>query len=120
MEGDRLLTFAKLLGVDEADIEDVFAPELYATILNQSFTLTGARKLTGQRLLDADLTTTRLLKKAEAYFRVLPPTVTEFDHFTPADWLFRHPELLDGTTPDVEETLRRAEVIITALNQIIL
>ena len=29
------------------------------------------------------------LKKAEAYFRVLPPEVPEFNHFTPAAWLFR-------------------------------
>jgi predicted ATP-dependent endonuclease of OLD family len=116
MESDRLLTFASILGVDEADIEDVFTPALYATILNQAFGLAGANVLTAQKLLDADAGTTRLLKKAEACFRVLPPEAAEFDHFTPADWLFQHPNLLDGTTPDVTETLDRAEKVITILN----
>jgi predicted ATP-dependent endonuclease of OLD family len=116
MESDRLLTFASILGFDEADIEDVLTPALYATILNQAFGLAGANELTAQKLIDVDAGTTRLLKKAEACFRVLPPEAPEFDHFTPADWLFQHPGLLDGDTPDVTETLQRADKVISALN----
>jgi energy-coupling factor transporter ATP-binding protein EcfA2 len=119
MEGDRLLTFASILGFDEADIEDVFTPALYATILNQAFGLAGANELTAKKLLDVDAGTTRLLKKAEACFRVLPPEAPEFDHFTPADWLFQHPGLLDGDAPEVTETLERADKVITALNSLL-
>jgi predicted ATP-dependent endonuclease of OLD family len=118
MESDRLLTFASVLGVDEADAEDVFSPALFARALNQAFNLTGANELTAQKLVDADPNTTRLLKKAEAYFRVLPPAAREFDHFTPADWLFTHPELLNGDSPEVVDTLERAERVITALNKL--
>jgi predicted ATP-dependent endonuclease of OLD family len=118
MESERLLTFASILEVDEADIEDVFSPALYAKVLNQCFNLTGANELTAQKLLDADNSTTRLVKKAEAYFRVLPPEAPNFNHFIPADWLFRHPELLDADTPDVSETLERAERVITAVNRL--
>jgi energy-coupling factor transporter ATP-binding protein EcfA2 len=118
MESDRLLTFASVLGVDEADAEDVFSPALYARILNQAFDLAGANELTAQKLIDADPNTTRLVKKAEAYFRVLPPAAPEFDHFTPADWLFTHPDLLAGDSPEVVETLERAERVITALNKL--
>jgi len=119
LESDRLLTFATILGTDEADLEDVFSPALYARILNEAFTLTGENELTAQKLIDADTGTTRLVKKAEAYFRVLPPNSPEFDHFTPAEWLFRHPELLDGDAPEVTESLERAERVISAVNKVL-
>jgi hypothetical protein len=119
MEGDRLLTFATILGVEEADIEDVLSPALYAKILNQAFTLVEENELTAKKLIDADPNTARLVKKAEAYFRVLSPAAPEFDHFTPADYLFQHPDLLTGDAPEVTQTLERAERVIAALNKII-
>jgi energy-coupling factor transporter ATP-binding protein EcfA2 len=118
MEGARLLTFASLLGLEEADIEDVFDAGLYALILNQAFHLVGVSEATRQKLIDADQTTTRLVKKAEAYFRILPPASPEFDHFTAADFLFQHPDLLTTETTEVSETLTRAERVISALNNI--
>jgi len=57
------LTFATVLGLEEADLEDVFDPDLYAKVLNQAFNLTGTNEATGQKLLDADTNTTRLVKK---------------------------------------------------------
>jgi predicted ATP-dependent endonuclease of OLD family len=119
MEGDRLLTFATVLGVEEADIEDVFSPVVYAEILNQAFKLAGTEQATAQRLLDADKNTSRLLKKAEAYFAVLSPGAPQFDHFTPADWLFQNPSVLDKDEPEVNETLKRAEQVISALNKLL-
>jgi hypothetical protein len=59
-----------------------------------------------------------LVKKAKAYMRVLPPETPQFDHFSPVDWLFRHPELLDGDTPEVLETLERAERVVAAVNKL--
>lgn len=113
-----MLTFASILGIEEADLEDVFAPDLYARLLNQAFQLTGASEATGQRLLDADQSTIRLVKKAEAFFRVLPPETEQFDHYAPFAWLFLHPELLEGDSPEVTATLERAERVINAINQI--
>lgn len=118
MESNRLLTFASVLGLEEADLEDVFSPDLYARILNQAFNLTGANEVTGQKLIEADQNTIRLVKKAEAYFRVLPPEISEFDHYTPVEWLFTHPELLDGDAPEIVTTLERAERIADAVNQL--
>lgn len=119
MEGERLLTFASVLRIEEADIEDVFSPSSYARILNQAFNLTGADEITSQKLIDADPNTSRLVKKAEAYFRVLPPEVPKFDHYTPAEWLFSHPEFLDEDSPDISATLERAERVVGALNTIL-
>lgn len=119
LENGKLLTFATILGLEEADIEDVFAPSLYASILNHAFGLDSSQRLTTDELEAASSSSTRLLKKAEACFAVLPPETPEFDHFLPADWLFRNPSILDSDVPEVNETLERAERTIAALNNLI-
>lgn len=119
LETDRLLTFASLLGADEADIEDVFIPSLYVRIVNEAFGLQGKDKLTVTKVEAADKETIRLVKKVEASFRTLSPDAPEFDHFTPAGWLFRNPGWLDSTDADVVQTLERAEKIVEALNALL-
>ena len=115
----RLLDFATLLGQPEADVEDVFAPEVYAQIINDAFRLMGADKLTVERLQTAQPPTPRLLKRTEACFRVMSPSAREFDHFRPAEWLFVNPAILDGDTLAVTATLDRAERVIKALNALL-
>ena len=119
LESERLLNFATVLGLEEADIEDVFSPALYAEVINNAFDLPAANRATAQSLVDADKNTIRLVKKAEAFFGVLPPGAPEFDHFTPADWLFRNPGVLDQNIPEVNQTLDYAEKVITALNRLL-
>jgi predicted ATP-dependent endonuclease of OLD family len=119
LESDRILTFATLLGVDEADIEDIFAPALFATIINSAFNLPSDQQADAQKLAVANPNTTRLVKKAEAFFAVLPPDAPEFDHFTPAEWLFRNAQALSGDSVEVTETLKRAEAVIAAINKIL-
>lgn len=119
LEGDRILTFATLLKLEEADAEDVFAPELYCRIVSEAFRLDAGHRPTDQTLEAADTSTTRLVKKAEAFFRTLPPDAPAFDHFTPAAWLFRNPELLDGDEAPVTETLNRADAVIKKLNDVL-
>jgi hypothetical protein len=87
--------------------------------VNLAFELPAGQQVDANKLLDADRNTTRRVKKMEAYFGVLPPGAPEFNHFTPAEWLFRNPGVLDGDTPDVVETLERAEKVISALNKIL-
>jgi energy-coupling factor transporter ATP-binding protein EcfA2 len=112
----RLTTFAEILALPEADVEDIFHPDLYLSIVNQAFELQGNNKLTIAKINDAAPDTGRLVKKVEAAFRVLPPSAPEFDHFTPADWLVRNPAELDGAGPGVSETLDRAEKVIKEIN----
>lgn len=119
LENERLLTFASLLGLEEADIEDVFAPTFFSSVLNRSFELPLKNHLTADSLIAADPNTSRLVKKAEAFFRVLPPELPEFDHYTPAEWLFRNSTVLDGSSQDVLDTLKQAETVIRALNRIL-
>jgi energy-coupling factor transporter ATP-binding protein EcfA2 len=119
LEGNRMLTFATILGLQEADVEDVFAPALYAEIINSAFQLPESNQATAQSLTDANQNTTRLVKKAEAFFAVLPPGLPEFNHFTPANWLFLNPQVLDRNNADVNSTLERAEQVIIALNKLL-
>jgi hypothetical protein len=112
----RLMTFAEILGVPEADVEDVFDQDLYLSIVNQAFELTGGDKLTVAKLEAAAPDTGRLVKRVEAAFRLLPPSAPEFDHYTPADWLVRNPTTLDGAGLGVDETLNRAEKVILEIN----
>ena len=81
-------------------------------ILNSAYGLTGDTLLTSQKLLDADESTTRLIVKAEQYFRMLPTTVAELDHFTPAEWLIQNPSILEGE----EDTLTRFENVFQTFN----
>jgi predicted ATPase len=118
LESDRILTFASILGVSEADIEDIFSPALYVDILNASYEIPACQSITEQSLGSADATTSRLVKKAEAIFRMMPPTVREFNHFEPAEWLFRHPELFSSSETKVTETLDRAAKVFAALAKI--
>ena len=116
LEGGKLLTFASLLKLDEADVEDVFSPSLYASIINEAFAVNEVNHATVEKLEAADTSTTRLLKRTEAYFRSLPPETAEFDHFSPAAWLFEHPDVLHSLEADVSETLSRADIVISTLN----
>ena len=109
LQRERIVLATEIVGKVEADIEDFFAPHLFVDLVNATYELQGEQALTAEKLDAADATTTRLVKKAEAYFRVLPTTVPEFSHYDPAAYLLRHPELLTGDDPAVVETLARFE-----------
>jgi len=119
LENTRLLTFASILGLDEADAEDVFAPELYVDVVNQAFGLVGEQQLTTASLDRDGGTETRLVKRVEASFRLLPAGTPEFDHYSPAEWLFANPATLDDNSPKVIRTLERAGKVIVALNSVL-
>lgn len=111
-----LLTVADFVDQEEADVEDLFEPALFCTIINQAYSLTGKQTVDPSKLDAADKNTQRLVKKAEAYFRTLPTDVPEFDHFRPASWLISNPSVLHGDAQEITKTLDRAEQVITTIN----
>ncbi|MEQ9143329.1 MAG: AAA family ATPase [Parvibaculaceae bacterium] len=119
LEDERLLTFATLLEREEADAEDVFSEELFARIVNESYSIPDDHLLTAKRLEEDGGETIRLIKKVEACMKLMPAEVDEFDHYRPALWIFTHPDLLDGEPPEVLDTLEKAEVVIKALNELL-
>lgn len=119
LKAGQFYTVAELLSRQEADIEDLLSPGLFVQVLNSAYELAGKHALTEKKLEDADKATTRLVKKAEAFFKLLPESVPMLDHFAPAAWLVRHAEVLEEKTTEVEETLDRAEAIFKTFNEML-
>lgn len=119
LSAGHFYTVADFLNRAEADIEDIFEPELFASILNDCYALPDANQLTAEKLKAADPSTERLVKQADAALRVMPEPIPVFDHFTPAAWLIRSPKVLDGKSAPISKTLDRAEKIFQAYNNLL-
>lgn len=119
LKAGHFFTMADFLDRTEADIEDIFEPQLFVDILNGCYALKGVNMLTVDKLKQADLNTERLVKQAEAAFRLMPNTIPEFDHFSPAAWLIRNSKILDGNSAEIEKTLERAEKIFLVFNKLL-
>lgn len=117
----HVFTVAQFVGRDEADIEDLFHPDLYAKILNGAFDLDGTKTITAEALVGENAGgTERLVKKAEVIVnRTLPPDAPEMSHYVPALWLIRNQGLLDGDSPEVTATLDRFEQLFAAFNNLL-
>lgn len=116
---DHVFTAADFTGTPEADVEDLFDPELFAEILNAAYGLAGEHALTAKKLLDADGSTGRAVVKAAAYFRLLPERYAEFDHFSPANWLISNRDFLAGDGMAKADTLDRFEKLFASLNALL-
>jgi hypothetical protein len=109
LDHERIILATDVAGKDEADIEDFFEPELFVEIVNKAYGLSGKHELTVEKLMDADQNTGRLVKKAEAYFRLLPDGEPDYSHYDPALYLLQNPNLLDGKSQGQTKTLDRFE-----------
>ena len=116
----RFYTIADFLARAEADIEDIFEPDVFVSILNGCYALTDADKLTVEKLKAADTSSERLVKQAAGAFRVMPETIPMFDHFRPAAWLIRNTKLLEKKSGPIGKTLDRAEKIFKTYNDLLL
>lgn len=119
LKAGQFYTVADLLGRPEADIEDLFDPEVFATILNETYGLQDELRLDPVKLAAAAPETTRLVKRAENAFKLMPANVPEFDHFAPAAWLLRNLKVLDGKSAPVTRTLDQAEKVLKVFNDLL-
>jgi predicted ATP-dependent endonuclease of OLD family len=120
LKESHVLTFAEYTGKSESDVEDLFDAEVFAKLLNAAYGLEGEQSVTAQKLLDADSTTERLVKQAEALFRTPDyANLPELDHFAPAGWLFENPAFLEKDEEGISETLDRAEEVFKSLNALL-
>jgi predicted ATP-dependent endonuclease of OLD family len=116
LKAGRVLTMSDFTGKPESDVEDLFEPSLFASIVNSAYDLLAANAVTPESLDAADRNTVRLVKKAEAAFHVMPDHIPTYDHFTPAAWLIRNPQVLDASDAAASATLDRAETLFKAVN----
>ena len=118
LRAGHFYTIADLIDAPEADIEDIFDPEVYADIVNRSYALPEAHRVTTKKL-DQDTSTTRLVKKVEAMFNTMPESIPVYDHYTPAAWLIRHSDVLVGQSEAIERTFSAAERIFETFNRLL-
>ena len=111
-------TCADFCSQTEADVEDLFDPDLFVEMLNGAYKPPADKVVTAANLA-AVATTPRIVKKAEALFKLMPASVNEFDHFGAARWLLENPAVLDADTPAVAATLDRAEAVFKAFNELL-
>jgi hypothetical protein len=116
LKAGHVLTMSDFTGKPESDVEDLFDPSLFTRIVHSAYDLPAANALTPESLDAADINTVRLVKKAEAAFRVMPDHIPTYDHFTPAAWLIRNPQVLDASDAAASATLDRAETLFRAVN----
>lgn len=109
----QIFTAAEFTEASESDVEDLFEPSFYADLLNFAFSIPADMAVTSAAMAKA-AATPRIVKQAEAYFRVAP-SLPPFDHFTPAGYLIRHPELLDGRI----DAIRKFEAVFKVFNELL-
>lgn len=115
LQAGHFYTVADFIDAAEGDIEDFFDPEIYAAIVNRSYGLPEPHRVTVEKL-DQDASTQRMVKKVEAMFQLMPEAIPMFDHFTPAAWLIRNPDVLAGEPKQIEDTLALAERVFEKFN----
>ena len=112
----RVVTAADFSGKAESDIEDLFDDNFYCSLVNRAYGLENGDLVTLDRLTAAGAGTVRIVKQMEAIFRAMPADRPEFGHFGPADYVLRHPDVLDGETPEVLASLEKFEAAFKVLN----
>ena len=115
LKAGHFYTCADFTGQAEADVEDFFEADLFVEMLNGAYRPPAANLVTKAGLMAASATP-RVVKKAEALFKLMPASIAEFDHFAPSRWLLENPSVLDADTPAVNVTLDRFEALFKAFN----
>ena len=118
LKAGQLYTAADFTGKSESDIEDFIHPEIFVKLLNSAYDLSMKNILSVAKLDAALPTTERIVKKAEASFKLMPQDVPEFDHFQPSDWLIRNPTFLVDNA-ELNETLDRFEQAFKSINKVL-
>lgn len=101
---------------DEADIEDLIGRSNYVSLVNQCYGLTGTEALPSKKPAKAPV---RVMEEVEAHFRTLPPSVPEFDHYTPSVFLLENGAELAKTLPDLDGALDKFEKLFAELNPLL-
>ena len=118
LKAGHFYTCADFTCQTESDVEDLFDVDLFVEMLNGAYKPPAVNAVTKDALMAA-APTSRIVKKAEALFKLMPATVAEFDHFGASRWLLENPSALDADTPAVQATLDRFEEVFKAFNALL-
>lgn len=116
---NQVFTISDFTDKPEGDVEDLLDREFYCDLVNAAYELPDQLQLKVDNLDNSGESEHRIVKQVEAAFKVMPPEMPEFSHFTPSDFLLRNSYLLDADSKQVNKTLEMAEKVITALNELL-
>ena len=111
LQKSKVLTFARFTKGDEADIEDLFAPEFYLALVNGEYgTAIGMDELPQRG--------PRILARLEERLRVEPlPKNAEFNHYRPARYFTENVSALEASLG--EDGLVRFQTAFDVLNKLL-
>ncbi|BBJ23214.1 ATP-dependent nuclease [Candidatus Nitrotoga sp. AM1P] len=118
LKAGHFYTCADFTNQAESDVEDLFDADLFVEMLNGAYKPPAANAVTKETLMAA-ATTPRIVKKAEALFKLMPASVADFDHFGASRWLLENPTVLDTDTAAVNATLDRFEMVFKTFNALV-
>lgn len=118
LQAGHLYSIIDFIDSAEGDVEDLFDTEFFIHIVNECYALDDPFALTIEKI-NSVTDTTRIVKRVEALFRLLPDTVPVFNHFLPASWLIRNTSALEENTEAVERSLAVAERVFEKYNSIL-
>lgn len=107
----HLFPLSDYVGAKEADIEDLLGRDFYCGLVNKAYELLGSQSLPTKDMPTSE----RVAKDVETAFAVMPPTVGDFNHFVPAEFLYQD-EDFGKTLPGFAEATERMAKLIDALN----
>lgn len=116
LKTEQVLTAADFTGKTESDVEDLFDATFYYALVNKALALSKLHAITVKKAESAGNGTPRVVKQVEAVCRTLPGEIPNFGHYVPAEYLLRHPELLDGEAPAVMQSFDKFEAVFKELN----
>lgn len=116
LKAGQFFIAADFAGQAEAEVVDLFNPELFAQLLGVTYAVPQSHEITVEKLRAADPATPRIVKQAEALFKLMPLEVPVFGHYRAAEWLMNNPQFLDGESEPVKATLDKVEKVFAAFN----
>jgi energy-coupling factor transporter ATP-binding protein EcfA2 len=115
LEDGRVVTVTEFVDKTEADVEDLLETKIWTEIVNDAYGLKGKISLKPDDISGGDAAWRRTIALTEDKFKLLMD-VPEFDHFTPAEWLFSHPDILAGDDAAASKTLERFQHLFDRIN----
>lgn len=110
-----VFTASAFVDSDEADTEDLLGAPLYRKLVDKAYDLKKKDRLTRAESGEAG---EPIIEEVKKHFRTVATTGPEFDHLTPAAYLFSHDEDFDDG-PGLREAIERFSQFFEAVNALL-
>lgn len=114
LKKENVMTFADFTGAPEADIEDLFEPDFYLTVVNAEYSKELSKAITPNSLKSQ---APRILVRIEEYLKSHPLKQSNFNHYRPARYFSENISALSNSIS--KTTLDRFEAAFKALNSLL-